>query len=45
MITVYIMVVVLVGIIIVSTDRIKDDSLESRITTFLDNDKRAKRCN
>lgn len=35
MVTVYIIVVVLLGIIIISADRIKDDSLESKINTFL----------
>ena len=31
MVTVYIIVVVLLGIIIISVDRMNDDSLESRI--------------
>ncbi len=45
MITVYIIVVVLLGIIIISADRMNDDSLESKINTFLKSDKRIKRCN
>ena len=45
MVTAYIMVVVLIGIIIISADRMNDDSLESRINTFLKSDKRIKRCN
>lgn len=45
MVTVYIIVVVLLGIIIISTDRMNDDSLESKINTFLKSDKRIKRCN
>lgn len=44
MVTVYIIVVVLLGIIIISADRVNDDSLESRINTFLKSDKRIKRC-
>lgn len=43
MVTVYI-TVVLLGIIIISADRMNDDSLESR-NTFLKSDKRIKRCN
>lgn len=45
MVTVYIIVVVLLGIIIISVDRMNDDSLESRINTFLKSDKRIKRGN
>lgn len=45
MVTVYIIVVVLLGIIIISADRVNDDSLESKINTFLKSDKRIKRCN
>lgn len=45
MVTVYIMVVVLLGIIMISADRMNDDSLESSINTFLKSDKRIKRCN
>lgn len=45
MVTVYIIVVVLLGVIIISADRMKDDSLESKINTFLKSDKRIKRCN
>lgn len=44
MVTVYI-TVVLLGIIIISADRMNDDSLESSINTFLKSDKRIKRCN
>ncbi len=44
MVTVYI-TVVLLGIIIISADRMNDDSLESKINTFLKSDKRIKRCN
>lgn len=45
MVTVYIIVVVLLGIIIISADRVNDDSLESKINAFLKSDKRIKRCN
>lgn len=45
MVTVYIIVVVLLGIIIISADIMNDDSLESKINTFLKSDKRIKRCN
>lgn len=34
MVTVYIIVVVLLGIIIISADRVNDDSLESINSTF-----------
>ena len=44
MVTVYI-TVVLLSIIIISADRMNDDSLESKINTFLKSDKRIKRCN
>lgn len=45
MVTVYTIVVVLLGIIIISADRVNDDSLESKINTFLKSDKRIKRRN
>lgn len=45
MVTAYIMVVVLIGIIIISVDRMNDDSLEGKINAFLKSDKRIKRCN